>query len=124
MVLPCTAYSATASQAPSGQDVVKIVVTLPTCLVGKNVPIYVVSNGHGNALFAGAPEGGNNNNPVIMDAPTGNTVQVPIISDPMAITAMCSPPANPCAAGATAPFRSRPQRCHLRSMERILATAC
>jgi hypothetical protein len=37
-----------------------------------------------------------------MDTPTGNTVQVPVISAPTAITAMCSPPANPCAAGATA----------------------
>lgn len=96
-----TAYSATASQDPSGNDVVDIVVTLPASLVGKNIPIYVVSNGHGNAPFLGAPEG-EKNGQAQMDAPTGNTVQVPVISEPTAITAMCSPPANPCAAGATA----------------------
>jgi len=98
-----TAYSATASQDSSGNDVVNIVVTLPASLVGKNISIYVVSNGHGhgNAPFLGAPEG-EKNGQAQMDTPTGNTVQVPVIAEPTAITAMCSPPANPCAAGATA----------------------
>lgn len=92
-----TAYTTTGlSQHSPGQDQVMVTVTLSNSLAGSNIPIYLVSNGAG-APFSGSPEGSAH-----FGSATSNTVRAPATLPPPVITAMCSPPQNPCPAGATA----------------------
>jgi hypothetical protein len=92
-----TPYTTTAITQPSpGQDSVTITVNLPASLAGSSIPIYVVSNGAGGQPFSGAPQGNQ------YSSNTSNTVQAPVTLAPPTITAMCSPPQNPCPTGATA----------------------